>query len=238
MSSVEENCLDPDSPCSLSPSVISSLASSLAATHTVLVTVAPDPNHSIHLTAGAEVGIAIGAVFLVIFLGSLVSMLRRRRRRGRHVSEIDFGDPSSPIMAETGYPHFPRLPGESVTSLVRQTRDTDTPPGQDGAAIAPQDRTLPGTAPQSPPRPAKLVAKRRAASDAQNEDAQNEGGSGGGADGTSSIERDVQAVPYETDGGVRLAGGRLEPPLEERGDERHGGSSEAGTVPPPPYAEY
>ena len=111
MSSVEENCLDPDSPCSLSPSVISSLASSLAATHTVLVTVAPDSHNSvslflsstartsrsriaaytsmqlqIHLTAGAEVGIAIGAVFLVISLGSLVSVLRRRRRRGRHVS--------------------------------------------------------------------------------------------------------------------------------------------------------
>ena len=80
-----------------------------------------------------------------------------------------------------------------------------------------------------------LSEKRQAARDTRN--GGRPGGDGGGQD-RSSAEGDVQAVSYETDGGVRLAGGRLRPPEEEGGDGRHGGSSEAGAVPPPPYAEY
>ena len=52
--------------------------------------------------------------------------------RGR--TEIDLcDDPSSPIMAEAAYPHFPRLPGQSRTSLVENSRGSVRPSGQDGA---------------------------------------------------------------------------------------------------------
>ncbi|KAI1782988.1 hypothetical protein LXA43DRAFT_1135981 [Ganoderma leucocontextum] len=241
MSSVDENCSDPDLPCSLPPSVISSLASSLGATHTV--TVAPDAatgssHHSTaSLTVGAEVGIAVGAVcLLVIVVSLLVVLLRRRRRRGKHVVELDLGDPSSPIMTEAAFPHFPRLPGESVTSLVGSPRDVDTgrPSGHDGAVNA--ERATGPSGPQSGLRSAKAVAmseKRQAARDARNESRPGVVG----RDGVPLADRSMQAVQYETDGGIRIAGGRLRP-TSKHGDDQHGGSGDAGRVLPPPYAEY
>ncbi|PIL28586.1 hypothetical protein GSI_08627 [Ganoderma sinense ZZ0214-1] len=236
MASVEENCLDPDAPCSLSPSVISSLASALGTTQTVLVTLTPDASrssgNSVHLTPKAEVGIVIGSVFLVIAAGSLVTTLWRRRRRRRYVTEIDLcDDPSSPIMAEAAFPHFPRLPGESVTSLVGNSRDSGRLPAPDASATVLQPIVLSGPQPQAVPPSAKALAmseKHEAAHDAR---------AGGSGEETSSAEGHVQTVPYETDGGVRLAGGRLRPP-SERGENDHGSSSDVGTVPPPPYAEY
>ncbi len=111
---------------------------------------------------------------------------------------------------------------------------TDTrSPGPLPVGSANHPRAIAPSRPQrrSAPRSAKALAlaeERQAAHETRNE-----GSRGVGGDGTTPAE----AIPCETDGGVRLAGGRLRSPLE-RGDEQHGGSSDVGSVPPPPYAEY
>lgn len=78
---LDENCLAPGDPCSLSPSVLSSLASSLGTKHTA--TAAPDATGSSHysgssLTVGSEIGIAVGAVCGVLLVGLLLVFLAAR----------------------------------------------------------------------------------------------------------------------------------------------------------------
>lgn len=81
-------------------------------------------------------------------------------------------------------------------------------------------------------QPGTGLSKRQAARGALNEVR-----GGVGRDGMSAADVSTQVVRYETDGGFRLAGGRLRP-TSEHNDGQRGGSSDAGTVPPPPYAEY
>ena len=94
------------------------------------------------------------------------------------------------------------------------------------------DRWSSYTAGRSNVQPGSGSSKRQAAREARNDNRP-----GAGRDETSVADETVQPVQYETDGGVRLAGGRLRPTSEHDDDER-GGSSDVGTVLPPPYAEY